>query len=707
MKADRGIGKVIATGHSELYPEITDELLQANARDSEHLELLRMLNMRSVLLVPLRARNQVLGVLTFATADSGRILGSAEREVAEELCGRASVALDNSRLFSALQQSERKFRAISEAAACAVFISDGTSFLYANKAAENLIGYTLEEVRGADMWQLVHPADRELVRQRAQARMRGEQVPNRHEIRVMRRDGTTLWLDITTSPIAYDGRPALISTAFDVTARNSAIRQLERRELEARTLLNSIPDYIARFDRDLRYLYKSSHVEHAAPMPATKYIGKTFRELGFPAHIVDVWETSLRRAFDTARPATVEYSLSTTGGKPRHYVGVVSPEVSADGTVETVMTITRDVTDQRNAAEALQRSEAQLRLIIDSMPGLVAYVDCDQVIRRVNRIFEVWRKAPVQSFVGRKIEDVIGPEEYRTALPYLDRVLQGEMVQYETTNVYADGARHLLVTHVPDFDELKNVRGFVALMMDVTERRNAEDALRKTEKLAAAGRLAASIAHEINNPLESVTNLLFLLRREPQLSEAGKEYLTMAEEELTRVSHIATQTLRFHRQSTKPVLTNMEEVVDAVEALYQRRLIASGVSFEKRYAGVAPINALEGEVRQLLANLIGNALDATIVGGRIFVRTREATTRQGRRGVRITIADTGHGIPRDLMARIFEPFVTTKGTTGTGLGLWVSREIVEKHQGTMRVHSRTKGQRTGTIFNVFLADLSE
>ena len=707
LSPDNSYGRVISSGRSELHGLVTDAMLQRAARSAEHYEMLRNVGARSVLVAPLKARNAIVGALTFATtAESGRQLDESAREVAEDLALRAGAALDNARLFGALQQSEQKFRAISEAAACAVFIFDGAKFLYANRAAEQLIGYTLHQFGDADMWQLVHSSDREVVKQRALSQLAGERTVLRQEVRVLRRNGKLLWLDVTSSPISYGGGTVLIATGFDITERKIATAQLERRELEARTLLNSIPDYIARFDQELRYIYKSSQAEPSSAVPASHYIGKTCRDLGLPDATVQVWENSLRQAFQTGKPNTVEYSLAGLDGLMRHYVGVASPEVNRSGHVESVMTITRDVTDQRNAAERLQQSEAQLRLIIDSMPGLVAYIDRNEIFRRVNRTIDEWYGAPPHAVVGRPVRDVVGRGNYGRIAGNLRRALQGEAVQYETVNEYNNTSRHVLITYVPDIDQAQQVRGIVALVMDVTEQRRAEEAMRKTEKLAAAGRLAASIAHEINNPLESVTNLLFLLGRESQLSESGRQYLLMAEQELKRVGHIATQTLRFHRQSTRPVLTNIDEVVDAVEGLYHRRLLASSIRFEKRYAAKEPINVMEGEIRQLIANLIGNALDATPSGGRILVRTRAAAKADGRQGVQITIADTGHGIPPELVGKIFEPFVTTKANTGTGLGLWVSREIVEKHRGSMQVRSRANGASTGTVFTVFVADLA-
>lgn len=233
--------------------------------------------------------------------------------------------------------------------------------------------------------------------------------------------------------------------------------------------------------------------------------------------------------------------------------------------------------------------------------------------------------------------------------------------------------------------------------------KQAEEALRMSEKLAIAGRLAASIAHEINNPLESVTNLLFLMRSSTTDAQI-ENYAQLAEQELSRVTEIAKQTLRFYREPAPHVPTQVSEVLESVLQLYGPRIAARNISLQKELLQGAPVTAGAGELRQLFANLIGNALDAMRSGGRLRVRTRPAKEHaEGRRpGVRISVADTGIGIPHHLRKKVFEPFVTTKGDTGTGLGLWVTSEIVQKHSGRICMRSSAHPKKSGTVFHVFL-----
>ena len=231
----------------------------------------------------------------------------------------------------------------------------------------------------------------------------------------------------------------------------------------------------------------------------------------------------------------------------------------------------------------------------------------------------------------------------------------------------------------------------------------AEEALRRSEKLAVAGRLAASISHEINNPLASVTNLLYLIGTASSLEEA-KSYNKIAANELTRVSEIVTQTLRFYREPSKPAIVQITEIVDSALILYEARLSNAGILVERDFRECSPIVAMTGEIRQVILNLIGNALDAIGHDGRVRIRVANAHEhRNGSRpGIRLTIADTGSGILPQIRKALFEPFVSSKGDTGTGLGLWISSEIVHKHGGTIRVRSSARSPSTGTAFSVFL-----
>jgi len=238
----------------------------------------------------------------------------------------------------------------------------------------------------------------------------------------------------------------------------------------------------------------------------------------------------------------------------------------------------------------------------------------------------------------------------------------------------------------------------------VAKQRDAEEALRRSEKLAVAGRLAASIAHEINNPLEAIVNLVYLARTSSSL-ESAREFLGLAESELARVSAITNETLKFYRQPNKPTQLQVAPIFESLLVLYQQKLQSANIEVETAFYPTEPIVAFGGELRQMFSNLLTNAIDASR-NGRIYLRVRSVVDSAGRTGVRVVVADTGSGIPAAMKRVIFEPFVSTKGMRGTGLGLWVTSEIVEKHGGKIRVKSSTSPERHGTIFSVFLPSKS-
>jgi signal transduction histidine kinase len=241
-------------------------------------------------------------------------------------------------------------------------------------------------------------------------------------------------------------------------------------------------------------------------------------------------------------------------------------------------------------------------------------------------------------------------------------------------------------------------------MRDYLARRHVvEEALRRSEKLAVVGHLAASMAHEINNPLAAVTNLLYLIRASTTL-EDSKAYAEVAASELARVSEITIQTLRFHREPVKPTIVQVSEIVDSALALYRPRLTSAEIEVERDFRESYPIMAKAGELRQVTLNLIGNALDAIGREGTLKIRVSNSREHSNgsRHGIRLTVADSGPGIHPAIRATLFDPFVSTKGDTGTGLGLWVSSEIVRRHGGTIQVKSRARSKSTGTVFSVFL-----
>ncbi len=287
----------------------------------------------------------------------------------------------------------------------------------------------------------------------------------------------------------------------------------------------------------------------------------------------------------------------------------------------------------------------------------------------------------------------------------LRAIRTGDLWQCEFRIVRADGeVRWIVGRGQCIYDGAGKPLQMIGINMDITERKQSEEALRKSEKLATTGRLAGTIAHEINNPLSSVKNLIYLIETDPSTTQAVAKYARMADEEITRISHITNQALGFYREATAPVEVHITEILDSVLTLFARRIQAAGVSVEKRYQTSVPLQGWPGEMRQVFTNLVSNALEASNKGGALKVHVFNG--REGgvfrRRGVRVVIADQGVGIASDAGRKLFEPFYTTKGEKGTGLGLWVSHGIVQKHGGYIKVRSSTRPGRSFTLFNIFL-----
>ena len=369
------------------------------------------------------------------------------------------------------------------------------------------------------------------------------------------------------------------------------------------------------------------------------------------------------------------------------FVAEISAQpVVVNGQVTGVVVTFRDVTERRHQQDELRKAyelaeqrTAELDAVIESMPHGVYVVTHDDRVRCNHR--------------ARAMNGDHFPPELHT----LDRALAGES---SAEIAKTGGGRWIRSVAAPIFLNEK-ILGGVAVNTDVTQTRQQEEALRKAEKLAAVGQLASSIAHEINNPLESITNLLYLLRHSQSMEDV-QEYARIAQDELARVTEITVQTLRFHRQQTRPSKVDLADLLRTVMALYTGRLLVRDISVEMKLIAAPSVLCLEGEIRQVVNNLIRNALDAMSAGGRLLIRIHPQTvSRGGRQGVRITVADTGEGISPEIESRLFEPFQTTKELTGTGLGLWVSKGIVEKHGGYIRTRTR-RGAGHGTVFAVWL-----
>ena len=273
-------------------------------------------------------------------------------------------------------------------------------------------------------------------------------------------------------------------------------------------------------------------------------------------------------------------------------------------------------------------------------------------------------------------------------------IRERSMIQLEHPVNRADGSLGWTLSRaVPLLNPQGEISEWFGVATDITDRKFAEDALRKTEKLAVVGRLAATISHEINNPLEAVTNLLYLIGSETDMTTV-QSYAATAQEELSRVSHIVTHTLTFNRHSSHATEERLSVLLDSALAIYEGRIRVSEIDLVRHYDAHDSVVCQASELRQVFTNFIGNAFDATRLGGKLALATRRRRhAPTGEDGVSVLIADTGHGMTTEVLTHLFEPFYTTKGINGTGLGVWISKSILDKHQATIRVKAPPKAAK--------------
>jgi PAS domain S-box-containing protein len=402
----------------------------------------------------------------------------------------------------------------------------------------------------------------------------------------------------------------------------------------------------------------------------------------------------------------IEYRTVSPDGQQKWIRAIGRPAYEEGGRPVRFDGVTQDVTALKKVSEAFDAERARLRAVFENVPvGLLFTLSDGRIVsgnRQAERILgrsfshegsDTYRDLHVLHADGTRVE--VGDRPLTLALA------KGGIHRGEYQYVRPDGSRIWVeMIGAPILDAQGKIMGAVDAFADIDVRKRAETALIRSEKLALVGRLAASISHEINNPLEAVTNLLYLIENNTK-DPTARNFSRTAQDELARVSHIVTHTLRFNRQTVALAEQKMSGLLESSVAIYEGRLKNSGVALDRDYADSARVYCSGSEIRQVFANVVGNSFDATKTGGRLVLRTRDQRNwRTGQPGVRVTIADSGHGMEEQVRRRLFEPFFTTKGDNGTGLGLWVSREIVAKHHARLRVKSR-QGERSGTVFSIW------
>src|ERR1700761_5702001 len=382
--------------------------------------------------------------------------------------------------------------------------------------------------------------------------------------------------------------------------------------------------------------------------------------------------------------------------------------VAALGLGLLAFSVIRDMQRRERDAAALRQSEEWFRVTLSSIAEGVIATDHQGLISFLNPVAERLTGSRLEDAKGKKIYEIFPIFNEATNSPVENPVEKeltlGAVVGLANHTVLRHREGHLIPIEdsaAPITDDSGRLIGVVLIFRDATHERSLQEVLRRTEKLAAAARLAATVAHEINNPLEAVGNLIFLARTNSNAKEAVEQHLKMAEQELSRVSHITRQTLGFYRESTLPSQVDIPTVVEQTLTVYATKLQQKQIRLHLSLQECPPINGFAGEIQQLVSNIISNAIDALPFNGTLKIDS-STTKLVSSEAIKLQIEDDGPGIAPEDMNRIFEPFFTTKKDVGTGLGLWVCKEIAERHGGTVEAKSNNQNGSTGAVFTILL-----
>jgi len=405
-------------------------------------------------------------------------------------------------------------------------------------------------------------------------------------------------------------------------------------------------------------------------------------------------------------------------GEPLHFEGRIflpdkalrwievkgNVRLDPDAPQGTILGTVRDLTEIRNTEEALRESAqhlGQLAAIVDSSDDVILSKDLNGIVKSWNAAATRVFGYAAEEMIGQSILKLIPEHLHSDEVEIIENIRAGRRVEhFDTVRLTKDGRLidvSLTISPIKDADG--RIIGASKILRDVSVRKRMELSLLQAEKIAATGRMAATIAHEINNPLEAVVNLLYLLR--PMVTHPeGIKYLASAESELARVSHIAKQTLGYYRELAPASHASLSEVTEHAITIYEPRCMATGIAVRKSFESSRKVMLRRGEIMQVISNLITNSMYAMPTGGTLSISVRD--TDSPSEGVVLTVADNGTGIAPEILPKVFEAFFTTRYTVGTGIGLFIARQFVEGHGGKIQLESSNDSKTHGTAVRVFL-----
>lgn len=630
-----------------------------------------------------------------------------------QIIGASKVVHDITALAAAREEliQEKEFLATTIASiGDAVIATDAQGHVtLMNRVAETLTGWPLDEARGkplAEVFRIINQETRQTVENPVDKVRRLNKVVGlaNHTI-LIAKSGQEIAIDDSGAPIfAPDGALAGIVLVFrDVTkARNTEARLTAQAALldlawDAIIVRDEL-GHIKFWNRGAEELYGWSREEAA---------GKTTHELirtQFPIPLPEIvrrtreenrWQGELVHTAKSGRQVTV---LSRWG---------LLPTKDASG-VPDLMETNTDITGRKQDEEQIRKQREWFHTTLTSIGDAVIATDPDGLITLMNPVAEKLTEWKSEEAVGKPLMDVFRIVNQETREPVENPVEKVRRLNHVVglanhTVLIGKGGQEIAIddSGAPIRDSTGKIVGIVLIFRDVTKQRVLEAALKSNERLALAGRLAASIAHEIHNPVDTVGNVLFLLEREVDGQLKARQLIETAQREIQRVAEISKNMLSLHRESRTASRVKLSELLEGVVALVNETIVKDRRKIEVLPGFEGEVEAFPSELRQVFTNVIKNAVEATADGGQISIYS-EAARQSGQSGVLVRVVDNGSGIPEQLQSKLFNPFVSTKEESGTGLGLWVSRSIMEKHGGSIRLSSNREPDSRGTTASIFV-----
>lgn len=606
-----------------------------------------------------------------------------------------------------LSESEAKFRTLAETSPAAIFIYK-EKFIYVNPAAQTLTGYNREELLGMNFWDAVHPDHRELIRQRGEARLRGDKVPNRYEFKILRKDGESRWVEFSAGIFKPNGNAYAIGTAFDITERKAIEEQLRNSEQLYKDLVENSNEVSYLLDKDATITYISPMVEMRTGFRQAELIGRKFFDIIHPDDIANVKREFQRVAMGQSVKST-EFRFNKKTGETI-WVRASAVPVMKEAKLDSIRGIAIDITEQKQAETALRRSEERYRELFEQALTGNYVATGDGKIVKCNQMFaDIFGFESPEDVITSQTENSCTLDIFQPKFLSLLRT-QKKLQNYESQVQRKDGSViHIVENVMGKFDAHGNLQEIHGSLYNVTEKKTLEEYLRQSQKMESIGTLAGGIAHDFNNILAIILGHASIMSRSKTIDESISSSLDTIIKATQRGTSLVKQILTFARK-TDPTIESirLNDIVTEIVSLAKEtfpKTIEFRIDVDPR---IKTFNGDYTQIHQAILNLVVNARDAMPNGGTLAISTANVTkaellnkTSSDMRDeyVRVSVQDTGIGMDEATKSRIFEPFFTTKEKgKGTGLGLAVVYGVVKGHNGHLMVDS-TVG--VGTTFHLY------